>query len=182
VVAVENYCMAGENTVKSRFIVSAGGPEKERWIRENDRCGSLYKMNKNSHIYICVFTTESKNVHQWYYFQCEVQFALLIFKKVINPHLLSSTFLFSLSKLMTFAWSLMVVSWPYMNALIDWNNSQANKKHCRGLNTRDCVLHYAKARIDSHQWPLTTLTDTSDCQPPLPSKPLPGSLDELKVT
>jgi hypothetical protein len=25
------------------------GPEKEQWIRENNRLGSLYKMNKNCH-------------------------------------------------------------------------------------------------------------------------------------
>jgi hypothetical protein len=31
--------MQFSNTVKPRFIVSVRGPEKERWIRENDRCG-----------------------------------------------------------------------------------------------------------------------------------------------
>jgi hypothetical protein len=41
------------------------------------------------------------------------------------------------------------------------------------------VFHYAKARIDSHQQPLTTLTDAS---PRFFSKLLSGSLDALKVT
>jgi hypothetical protein len=27
------------NIVKPRFIIFVGGPEKERWIRESDRCG-----------------------------------------------------------------------------------------------------------------------------------------------
>jgi hypothetical protein len=34
----------------------------------------------------------------------------------------------NLSILTTFVWSLTVMSWPYMNALTDWNNTQANKK------------------------------------------------------
>jgi hypothetical protein len=51
---VHSFCA---NTVKPRFIVFVGGPEKKkRWLRENDRCGGLYKMNKNGHICLYVLT------------------------------------------------------------------------------------------------------------------------------
>jgi hypothetical protein len=30
-------------TVKPRFIVFVGGPEKKRWLRENDRCEAYIK-------------------------------------------------------------------------------------------------------------------------------------------
>jgi hypothetical protein len=50
------------NTVKPRFLAFVGGLKKKRWIRENDRCGSLYKINKNQ---ICLYAfTNSKNVHK----------------------------------------------------------------------------------------------------------------------
>jgi hypothetical protein len=31
-------------TVKPQFIASIWDPEKELWVRENDRCGSLYEI------------------------------------------------------------------------------------------------------------------------------------------
>jgi hypothetical protein len=31
------------STVKPRFIVFVGGPEKKRWLREKDRCGAYIK-------------------------------------------------------------------------------------------------------------------------------------------
>jgi hypothetical protein len=31
------------NTVKPQFIVFIGGPEKEQWLQENNRCWGLYK-------------------------------------------------------------------------------------------------------------------------------------------
>jgi hypothetical protein len=41
------YCQVNDSensTVKPRFTVFVAGPEKERWIRENDKCGALYKI------------------------------------------------------------------------------------------------------------------------------------------
>jgi hypothetical protein len=51
------------NTVKPLFIVFIGGLKKKRWFWENNRCGSLYKINKNYQICLYVFT-KSKNVHK----------------------------------------------------------------------------------------------------------------------
>jgi hypothetical protein len=128
---VDQFFHCNCNTVKPWFIVSVGGPEKERWIQGNDRCGALYKMNKNCHICLCLFT-ESKNVHQWYYFHCQVYLHYLFLKKSLIHICLVAPFFFKqnngLSILTMFAWSLMVMSWPYMNALIDWNNAEENKK------------------------------------------------------
>jgi hypothetical protein len=37
------YLRGVQYTVKPRFIVFVGGPEKKRWLRENDRCGAYIK-------------------------------------------------------------------------------------------------------------------------------------------
>jgi hypothetical protein len=49
------------NIVKPRFILFVGGLKKKWWIWENDRWGSLYKINKNYQMCLYVFT-KSKNV------------------------------------------------------------------------------------------------------------------------
>jgi hypothetical protein len=52
------------STAKPRFIVSVGWSDKKKlWIWEDNRCGSLYKSNKNDQICLYVFT-KSKNVHK----------------------------------------------------------------------------------------------------------------------
>jgi hypothetical protein len=100
----------------------------------------------------------------------------LFLKKSLIHICLVAPFFFKLNNnisiLTTFAWSLMVMSWPYMNA--HWLKQYASKQKTTRSTAEErthvinCVLHYAKARIDSHQRPLTTLTDASDCQPPSP--------------
>jgi hypothetical protein len=99
-----------------------------RWIWENDRCEGLYKMNKNCHICLYVFT-KSKKLQQWYYVHCQVQFVLLVFKKSLIHICLVEPFFFKLNNnhlILTFDFSVMMMSWPYMNALIDSNNTKAN--------------------------------------------------------
>jgi hypothetical protein len=44
------------NTVKPLFIVLVQGLKKKRWIWENNRCGSLHKINKNDQICLHIFT------------------------------------------------------------------------------------------------------------------------------
>jgi hypothetical protein len=109
----------------------------------------------------------------------------LFLKKSLIHICLVSPFFFklnnNLSILMTFAWSLIVMPWPYITLSL---KQYASKQKTITWSTAEdwthvinYVLHYTKARIDSHQQPLT-LTDAS---PPF-SKLLSGSLDALKVT
>jgi hypothetical protein len=50
-------------TVKPRFIAFVRGLKKKRWIWENDKCWSPYKINKNDQLCVYVFS-KSKNVHK----------------------------------------------------------------------------------------------------------------------
>jgi hypothetical protein len=119
------------NTVKPRFVIFVGGPEIERWIWGNDRCGGLYKMNKNSYICLCVFT-EPKMYTNNIISTVKSNLHYIFLKKSLFRISLVAPFFFRLNNklpiLTMFTWSLMVMSWPYMNALINWNNMQANKK------------------------------------------------------
>jgi hypothetical protein len=80
----ENCWISVGNTVKPRFVVFVRGLKKKRWIRENYRCGSLYKINKNDQICLQVFT-KSKNVTQIMLLLLLSNSLCILFKKVINP-------------------------------------------------------------------------------------------------
>jgi hypothetical protein len=79
----------------------------------------MYLLNQKTYTNDIISTVKS-NLHY------------LFLKKSLIHICLVAPFFFKLNNnrsiLMTFTWSLMVIYWPYMNALIDWNNTQANKK------------------------------------------------------
>lgn len=62
--------------------------------------------------------TKKENMYQWYYFLCEVQFALLLLNKLLIPICLVAPFLFNLNNLSILVmstWSFSVVMWAYVN-------------------------------------------------------------------
>jgi hypothetical protein len=94
----------------------------KEWIQKNDRCGGLYKINKNDHICLYVFTNQKRyttdiistfksNLH---YFS---------FKKSLILICLVAPFLFKLNNnlptLTMFAWSLLVM-WTYIHESFHW--------------------------------------------------------------
>jgi hypothetical protein len=79
----------------------------------------VYLLNQKAHTNDIISTVKS-NLHYLFLKKSLIHICLVapfIFKLINN-----------LSILTTFAWSLMVMSWPYMNTLIDWNSTQINKK------------------------------------------------------
>jgi hypothetical protein len=100
------------DTVKPQFIVSFGGPEKEQWIRENDRCYIKWiKSVKFAYVYLLnqktytngIISTVKSNMHYLFLKKSLIHICLAapFFFKLNNNLSILTTFAFSYGDVVT---------------------------------------------------------------------------------